>query len=201
MYFLKKVAGLLAMAACLFLCLYSVVIGDTAHEERVTPWDRPVFQHGTWKLDGIVEGGFERRQFSWGQADLVQIRFGGGSFWALAGLTDQNGNYESWVKSAVDRDDLAEVFRQPRRVTLSVAGSPDQVRPKDCEILNSTRCGIISRIEKGNPDLLEVNGNSLYSTNRDVFIHSGSFPGHYSYGILTWDIESGEIIPQALEEY
>lgn len=201
MYFLKKAAGLVAMAACLFLFLNSVVNGDTVGEERVSHWDKPVFQDGMWKLDGIVESGLERRTFSWGQADLVQVRFGGGSFWALAGLTDRDGNFESWVKNTVNREEQVEDFRQPRRVTLSVAGSPEKVHPEACSIMNSTRCEIISRIEKSNPELFAVNENLSNSTNSDVFIHSGSFPGHYSYGILTWDIELGEIIQQVLEEY
>jgi hypothetical protein len=152
-------------------------------------------------LEGIVEHGVETRTFSWGQADLVLARYGKGTLWALAGLTDAEGDFFGRVDGVDNREDLLQAFRQPRWVTFSVLGIETGSTENRCEGSEEALCKVISCIEKGNPDLMAGIGEQELISQSSVFIQTGEFPGHYPFGILTWRIKPGEIIAQELEGF
>ena len=171
------------------------------YERTPSSWEQPVYKDGRWVVEGIVEDGVEARIFSWGQADLVMARYGKGTLWAVASLTDAVGNFESRVEGVESRDDLMKAFRQPRRVTFSVLGPEKGAYLSSCESLTELMCEIVSAIEKGNPELMPGYGEQVLTSQSTVFIQTGEFPSHYRIGILTWRIELGEIIEQGLEGF
>lgn len=200
MQFTKSLGGLLAILAGVFLFLYFPE-GDSGYERTQTPWERPLYEDGRWILAGIVEHGVETREFSWGQADLVMARYGKGALWVVAGVTDADGNFESRVVGVESHESLMEAFRQPRRVTFSVLGTEKGTHLSSCEGLVESMCLIISTIEKGNPELMTGYGEQELTSQSIVFIQTGEFPSHYRFGILTWQIDLGEIIEQGLEGF
>ena len=119
MKIIKGLIGLCAILASTFFFLYSLVSNE-GYERAPSAWERPILKDGWWTVEGIVEHGVETRTFSWGQADLVMARYGKGTLWALAGLTDVEGNFFSRVDGVENREDLLDAFRQPRWVTFSV---------------------------------------------------------------------------------
>ena len=95
----KSVFAWLALAGFLSLCLFSFVLSeDQTVEAQASAWDQPVYQDGRWRLEGITEPGVESQTSPWGRLDLVRVRYGRGEFWSVAGLTDEHGNFESWVE-------------------------------------------------------------------------------------------------------
>ena len=95
-------------------------------------WNGPVFVKDHWELTGIVQHGIQTHRLFEQELDLVEVRFGQGSLWALAGVKDRNGAYESLVKGITSRQDIQTAFRQPRYITLSIPGTLKAVDHRAC---------------------------------------------------------------------
>jgi hypothetical protein len=197
---IHRLVGLCAILAMAFLFLYSLVSNEV-YERAPLAWERPVYKDGWWMVEGIVEHGVETRTFPWGQADLVMARYGKGALWALAGLTDAEGNFFSRVDGVGNREDLLEAFRQPRWVAFSILETDQGMTLSSCESPGDAICQVISSAEKGNPALMAGDEGQSLSSQSSVFIQTGEFPGHYQFGILTWRVKLGEIIEQGLEGF
>ncbi len=165
----------------------------------LSPWNGPVFREDHWELTGIVEHRIQTHRLFEQELDLVEVRFGRGSLWALAGLTGEDGKYESLVTGAASREAVEAAFRQPRYVTLSIPGTQKAVAHALCAGKRSARCQITSLVEGSRPPILLDIDEEPTGDLSNVFIHSGVFPAHYQYGFLTWDIQPERIIEQGLE--
>ncbi len=162
-------------------------------------WDGPVFVQDHWELTGIVQHGVQTQRLFEQELDLVEVRFGQGSLWALAGVKDRNGAYESLVKGTHSRQEIETAFRQPRYITLSIPGTLKAVDHRACVGKKSAICQITGLVEGSRPPLLLDPDEEPTGDLSNVFIHSGVFPPHYQYGFLTWEIQPGQIIEQGLE--
>lgn len=162
-------------------------------------WNGPVFREDHWELTGIVDHRIQTHRLFEQELDLVEVRFGRGSLWVLAGLTGENGIYESLVTGAASREAVQATFRQPRYITLTIPGTQKAVDYAACLESQSARCQVTSLVEGSRPPILLDPDEEPTGDLSNVFIHSGVFPPHYQYGFLTWDILPGLIIEQGLE--
>lgn len=164
-----------------------------------SPWNGPVFAKDHWELTGVVAHRVQTHRLFEQELDLVEVRFGQGSLWALVGITGQGGIYESLVTGSNDRQGVLEAFRQPRYVTLRIPGTLKAVDHSACFGDPSARCQITALVEGSRPPILLDVDEEPTGDLSNVFIHSGVFPPHYQYGFLTWDIQPGQIIEQGQE--
>ena len=150
MKIIRGLIGLFAILAVACFFLYSLE-SNVDYEEESSSWERPVYKGGHWILEGIVERGVETRTFSWGQADLVMARYGKGTLWAIAGLTDAEGHFFSQVDGIGNREDLPKAFRHPQSVIFSIKGTERGTSLDRCDGTGESICQAIISIEKGNP--------------------------------------------------
>lgn len=167
-------------------------------------WNGPIFIKDHWELTGIVQHGVQSRRLFEEELDLVEVRFGGGSLWALAGVHGEDGAYESLIRGVFSREDVRNIFLQPRYVTLTIPGTPKAVDHSECvkdPIIRSSsaRCRIRGLVEGSRSVMLLDLDEEPTGDLSNVFIHTGVFPAHYLYGFLTWDIQPGRIIEQGLD--
>jgi len=201
---MRRIAHLAASLLILgftLICLFSFVRESEGYERKDSAWERPIFQDNRWLLEGITEDSIKSMASKWGQVDVVKIRYGNGMLWTVAGLANEDGNYESWVRGIEDRQQLMKALQQPRRVTLSVPGTLEGVSLEECTKSFSPACQMIFSLEHNQPGLgiaTEAKESTLQS---NVFIQTGTFPDHYLYGVLTWEMDLGEIIEQGLEGF
>lgn len=195
----KKLAWLVGIVAILLMCLtaYSS-LGDNL-ERFSSPWNGPVFQDGQWQLEGITKGRLQRAHLFEQELDLVEIRYGGGSLWALVGVKDSKGSYEPLVEGMLTEEQVREGFSQPRYVTLTIPGTPKAVDHGDCSTNQSMRCMVVRLVEGSRPPIVLDPDEEPTGDLSNVFIHSGVFPAHYAYGFLTWAVHPGKVIEQGLE--
>lgn len=163
------------------------------------PWNGPVFAENHWELTGIVEHGVQTHRLFEQELDLVEVRYGHGSLWALVGISESDGGYESLVQGLASRQEVEAAFRQPRYLTLSIPGSPKAVNHAVCVGKQSARCQVTALVEGSRPPLLLDPEEEPTGDLSNVFTQSGVFPPHYQYGFLTWDIQPGRMIEQGLE--
>jgi len=162
-------------------------------------WNGPVLVQDHWELTGIVEHGVQSHRLFEQELDLVEVRYGDGSLWALVGIAKPDGGYESLVRGITSRQEVKAAFRQPRYLTLSIPGSRKAIDHAACAGNQSARCQVTGLVEGSRPPLLLDPEEEPTGDLSNVFIQSGVFPPHYRYGFLTWDIQPGRIIEQGLE--
>ena len=162
-------------------------------------WNGPVFVQDHWELTGIVEHGVQTHRLFEQELDLVEVRYGQGSLWALIGIARPDGGYESLVQGIASRKEVEAAFRQARYLTLSIPGTPKAVNHAACAGNQSARRQVTALVEGSRPPLLLDPEEEPTGDLSNVFIQSGVFPPHYQYGFLTWDIQPGRIIEQGLE--
>jgi len=199
---MRRIAHLAASLLILgftLICLFSFVRESEGYERKDSAWERPIFQDNRWLLEGITENSIKSMASKWGQVDVVKIRYGKGTVWTVVGLANEDGSYESWVRGIEDRPQLVEALQQPRRVTLSAPGTPEGVRLEVCARSFPPACQMIAEIENNQPGLGIASVAKESTLQSNVFIRTGTFPDHYLYGILTWEMDLGEIIEQGLE--
>ena len=193
----KRVFAWLALTGILSLCLFSFVLSeDSTVEAQASTWEQPVYQDGRWRLEGITEPGVESQDSPWGRLDLVRVRYGRGAFWSVAGLTDEQGSFESWVEGVSSHEQLLEGFRKPRHVTLSIPGSRQGFVSADCSGHIPAACSMLAALERGTlvADLAGASGGQ--ASQSGILIQTGAFPERY----LAWEIAPGEVIERELEE-
>ncbi len=185
----------------LFGALVLVSLSVLADPPDVPPnaWNGPVFREGHWEVTGIVNRRFQTHRLFEQELDLVEVRYGRGSLWALVGVIEDAGGYESLVSGATSRQEVAAAFTQPRYVTLRIPGTQKAVDHSLCFGNQSARCRIRALVEGSRPPVLLDPAIEPTGDLSNVFIHTGLFPPHYQYGFLTWDILPGQIIEQGLE--
>jgi len=162
-------------------------------------WNGPVFLQDHWELTGIVEHGVQTHRLFEQELDLVEVRYGQGSLWALIGIARPDGGYESLVQGLASRQKVEVAFQQPRYLTLSISGTSKAVDHAVCAQNRSARCQVTALVEGSRPPLLLDPEEEPTGDLSNVFIQSGVFPPHYQYGFLTWDIQPGRMIEQGLE--
>lgn len=191
----------IALAGVLALLAVSALAEPV--EGPPSSWNGPVFGDGHWELTGIVEQGVQRRTVFEEQLDLVEVRYGRGTLWALVGIQPGDGAYESLVPGIANRDMLQEAFQQPRYITLRIPGTRQAVTHSACQNplseQESARCRITRLVEGGRLPVLLDTFEEPTGDLSNVFIHTGLFVPHYRYGFLTWDVLPGQIIEQGLE--
>jgi len=165
-------------------------------------WNGPVFLQDHWELTGIVEHGIQRRWLFEREVDLIEVRYGHGSLWAMAGITGQDGTYESLIVGSTSREAMRAAFQQPRYITLTMPGTLKAIDHSAClgiETSASSRCQITGLVEGSRTPIVVTLEDEPTGDLSNIFIHTGVFPPHYQYGFLTWDILPGQIIEQGLE--
>lgn len=162
-------------------------------------WNGPLFRQDHWELTGIIEHGVQTHRLFEQELDLVEVRYGQGSLWALVGIASPDDGYESLVQGILSRQEISEAFRQPSYITLTMPGTPKAIDHTACNGNHSARCQVTALVEGSRPPLLLDPDEEPTGDLSNVFIHSGVFPPHYRYGFLTWDIQPGRIIDQGLE--
>jgi len=162
-------------------------------------WNGPVFREGHWELTGIVEHRIQTHRLFEQELDLVEVRYGRGSLWALVGVAGEADAYESLVSGATSRQEVAAALNQPRYVTLRILGTQKAVGHVLCMGSRSDRCQITALVEGSRPPIILDMDEEPTGDLSNVFIQTGLFPPHYQYGFLTWDVLPGRIIEQGLE--
>jgi len=195
-FFWKTLRWVLLFGVLVYLALNALA---DPPELPPDPWDGPAFVEGQWRLTGIVEHRLQTQRLFEQELDLVELRFGGGSLWALAGVAGKDGQYESLVDGANSREEVQEVFSQPRYVTLGILGTPKAVDHAPCVEKRSARCQVTALVEGSRPPIILDPDEEPTGDLSNVFIHTGVFPPHYLYGFLTWDIQPGRVIEQGFE--
>jgi len=195
-FFWKTLRWVLLFGALVYLTLNALA---DPPELPPNPWDGPAYVEGQWRLTGIVEHRLQTQRLFEQELDLVELRFGGGSLWALAGVAGKDGQYESLVDGANSREEVQEVFSQPRYVTLGILGTPKAVDHAPCVEKRSARCQVTALVEGSRPPIILDPDEEPTGDLSNVFIHTGVFPPHYLYGFLTWDIQPGQVIEQGFE--
>jgi hypothetical protein len=184
---------------CGGLALLGFAVLSDPIELPPSAWNGPVFVENHWELTGIVDHGVQTHRLFEQELDLVELRYGRGSLWALVGIARPGSEYESLVGGATSRQEVKEAFRQPRYITLSISGTRKAVDHTACVHSRSARCQVTALVEGSRPPVLLDPVEEPTGDLSNVFIHSGAFPPHYQYGFLTWDIQPGQIIEQGLE--
>lgn len=195
-FFWKTLRWVLLFGVLVYLTLNALT---DPPELPPNPWDGPAFVEGHWRLTGIVEHRIQTQRLFERELDLVELRYGGGSLWALAGVAGKDGQYESLVDGANSRKEVQEAFSQPRYVTLSILGTPKAVDHAPCVENRSARCQVTALVEGSRPPIVLDPDEEPTGDLSNVFIHTRVFPPHYLYGFLTWDIQPGRVIEQGLE--
>ncbi len=162
-------------------------------------WNGPLFVQDHWELTGIVEHGVQTHRLFEQELDLVEVRYGHSSLWALVGIAKPDGGYESLVRGITSQQEVEAAFRQPRYITLSIPGTLKAVDDAACAHKQSARCQVTALVEGSRPPLLLDPDEEPTGDLSNVFIQSGVITPHYQYGFLTWDIQPGRIIEQGLE--
>lgn len=166
-------------------------------------WNGPVYEQGTWQLTGIVEGGVQRRTLFMEDLDLVEVHYGQGRLWALAGIQGKDRQYESLVSGSLSRAEVEQAFALPRYVTFTIPGTLRAVQHLACQNspsrTESNRCRITRLVEGSRPPVVLNPYDEPTGDLSNVFIQSGLFVPHYQYGFLTWDILPGQVIEPGLE--
>jgi len=194
-FFWKTLRWVLLFGVLVYLTLNALA---DPPELLPNPWDGPAFVEDHWELTGIVEHHIQTQRLFERDLDLVEMRFGGGSLWALAGVAGKDGQYESLVNGAASRKEVQEAFSQPRYVTLSIPGTLKAVEHA-CTRNQNLRCQVTALIEGSRPPIYLDPDEEPTGDLSNVFIQTGLFPPHYLYGFLTWDIQPGRVIEQGLE--
>jgi hypothetical protein len=191
------------LAVLILLALLGLAALSDPLELPPNPWNGPVYEQGIWHLTGIVEGGVQRRTLFMEALDLVEVRYGQGRLWALAGIQGKDGQYESLVAGSLSRVEVEKAFALPRYVTFTIPGTPRAVQHTDCQYspssAESNRCHITRLVEGGRPPVVLDPYDEPTGDLSNVFIQSGLFVPHYRYGFLTWDILPSQIIEPGLE--
>jgi hypothetical protein len=191
------------LAVLILLGLLGLAVFSDPLELAPNPWNGPVYEQGAWQLTGIVEGGVQRRMLFMQELDLVEVRYGQGRFWALAGIQGKDGLYESLVAGSLSRAEVKAAFALPRYVTFTIPGTPRAVQHLACQnspsSAESNRCRITRLVEGSRPPVVLDPYEEPTGDLSNVFIQSGLFVPHYRYGFLTWDILPGQIFEPGLE--
>jgi hypothetical protein len=177
---------------------YFYIIQISVDEERgQSGWEKPVFTDNRWVMKGVVDHGVEIHRTPWGQIALIQVRYGQGTIWAMAGVTNLDGDFSSRINGIEGLADLLGAFQHPRWITLSIPGDETGWVSNSCQDANASMCKVILSVESGALNLLPkketVSGSNLFQWS--------GFQEHTPAGILTWPIELGEIIEQGLEGF
>jgi hypothetical protein len=156
--------------------------------------NRPIYENGYWRLEGIVQGGVLHKTLLGESLDLLQVHYGSRKLWAVGGIAHPDGTYESLVNGVETQEELRTGFLSPRYITLQVPGSSEYIDPKWCQNSDTARCRLTQLVEASVPGLL-LEGQEQYTNGlSNIFINTGNFPEHYLYGFLTWQIEPGKIL-------
>ena len=151
--------------------------------------NKPYYHSDAWHLDATTMGGITMKHLFSESVDLIEISYGKNKLWAVIGITNPDGSYETWVEGSLSNHELKQEFSKPRRVVLSVPGTPESVDPAWCQAASNGRCHLTRIVEALQPGLLLDGDKDFTYGLSNVFVRTGIFPSHYQNGVLTWTIE------------